>query len=275
MPVGVRGLLLGLLLALCGSVPECLFGFGRAVAQQGQQQAQALRVGTYASNVPWEFRDEKGELVGFDIDFAREIGRSLGRRVEIEDMAFRDLFTSLAENRIDVAVCSVSITPERTERFDFTQPYYDTAQGILVLKKAGLRDLQDLAGKTIGVTAGTTNERWLVANAARYGFGRLVFPQGSSEAVEALSAGSIDAYFGDLPTLLYQLLKRPDLAVIGRRSNEEKYGVMLAKHSALTDEVDAAITKMKLDGTLARIHRRWFGMAPDKESATAKVMPRP
>lgn len=271
MAVGKRALVLGLLLAMCGGVLGSLFGSGLAVAQQGE----ALRVGTYLDNTPWEFRDEQGKVVGFDIDLAEQIGRNLGRKVEIVDMRFGELFDELAAHHLDMAVCSISISPERIARFDFTQPYYETAQGVLVLKRAGLRDFGDLAGKTIGVTPGTTNERWLMANATRLGLGRVVSVQGSSGAVEALGAGTVDAYLGDLPTLLYQLLKRPDLAVIGRRSSEERYGVMLAKGSALTARVDAALTRMKQDGTLARIHRRWFGMAPDKDSPTVKVLPRP
>jgi polar amino acid transport system substrate-binding protein len=271
MLVGVRALVLGLLLAVCGSAPGIVFGAATASAQQGEP----LRVGTYLDNMPWGFRDEKGQVVGFDIDLVDQIGRTLGRRVEIEAMGFRDLFSSLASNRIDMAVSSISITPERAAYLDFSQPYYVTAQGVLVLKKAGMRDLEDLAGKTIAVTAGTTSERWVEANAVRYGFGRTAFAGGSSDGVRSLAAGEIDAYIGDLPTLLYQLLKRPDLAVIARLPNAEQYAIALAKGSPLTAKVDAAITRMKQDGTLARIHKRWFGMAPDKESATTKVLPRP
>jgi polar amino acid transport system substrate-binding protein len=270
MLVGMRALMLGLLLALCGSVLAIVFDSTAACAQ-----TEPLRVGTYLDNMPWEFRDEKGQVVGFDMDLIDQIGRNLGRKVEIEDMGFRDLFSSLASNRIDMAVSSISITPERAAYLDFSQPYYETAQGVLVLKKAGIRDLDDLAGRTIAVTAGTTSERWVEANAVRYGFGRTVFSGGSSDGVRSLASGEIDAYIGDLPTLLYQLLKRPDLAVIARLPNAEHYAIALAKGSPLTAKVDAAITRMKQDGTLARIHKRWFGMAPDKGSATAKVLPRP
>jgi polar amino acid transport system substrate-binding protein len=271
MLVGVRALLLGLLLAVLGGVPGLAPGSTTAAAQQGEP----LRVGTYLDNVPWGFRDEKGEVVGFEVDLVQQIGRILGRPIEFQGMGFRDLFTALAANRIDLAVSSVSITPERLAYIDFTQSYYETAQGVLVMKKSGMRDVADLAGKTVSVTSGTTSERWVVANAQRFGFGRTSFSQGSSDGVRLLDAGAVDAYVGDLPTLLYQLLKRPDLAVIARLPGQERYGIALAKDSPLTAKVDAAITRMKQDGTMARIHKRWFGMAPDKQSATVKVLPRP
>ncbi|QJP16420.1 amino acid ABC transporter substrate-binding protein [Starkeya sp. ORNL1] len=270
MLVGVRALVLGLLLAMCGSALGLSFVPTAACAQ-----GEPLRVGTYIDNMPWGFRNDKGEIVGFDIDLVQQIGRSLGRPVDFQSMAFRDLFTALASNRIDLAVSSISITSERLAYIDFTQSYYETAQGVLVMKKSGMRDVGDLAGKNVSVTSGTTSERWVTANAQRYGFGRTSFSQGSSDGVRLLEAGAIDAYVGDLPTLLYQLLKRPDLAVIARLPSQERYGIALAKDSPLTAKVDAAITRMKQDGTLARIHKRWFGMAPDKDSATTKVLPRP
>lgn len=271
MPVGVGALVRGLLLVLCMGVLAVLPVSMPASAQQGE----VLRVGTYVDNMPWGFRDERGEIVGFEIDLVQQIGRSLGRPVDLQSMSFRDLFTALASNRIDLAVSSLSITSERLAYVEFTQPYYETAQGVLVMKKSGMRELEDLAGKTVSVTSGTTSERWVVSNAQRYGFGRTSFSQGSSDGVRLLDAGAIDAYVGDLPTLLYQLLKRPDLAVIARLPSQERYGIALPKNSPLVAPIDAAITRMKQDGTMARIHKRWFGMAPDRDSATAKVQPRP
>lgn len=271
MLVGVRALVLGLLLAMGGSVLAAL----SAAVPAWAQQSEPLRVGTYVDNMPWGFRNEKGEIVGFDIDIVDQIGRSLGRPVDIQAMGFRDLFAALSANRIDMAISSISITPERLAYVDFTQPYYETAQGVLVMKKSGMRGVEDLVGKNVSVTSGTTSERWVVANAQRYGFGRTSYSQGSSDGVRLLDEGAIDAYVGDLPTLLYQLLKRPDLAVIARLPSQERYGIALPKDSPLTAKVDAALTRMKQDGTLMRIHKRWFGMAPDKESPTTKVLPRP
>lgn len=248
-----------------------LMGLRPAVAQENGE----LRIGTVGGNKPWAFRDERGQLVGFDIELTDQIARGLGLRARPQEMGFRELFTALATGRIDLAAASITIVSDRVGRYDFTQPYYDTGQGVLVLKKGGIRKVDDLADKVVSVTSGTTNETWLVANAQRYGISRTTFSTSATQAAEELETGRIDAYIGDLPALAYQQLKNPNLTVIGRLSTDERYGLALPKNSPLTAQVDAVLSRLKQDGTLARIHKRWFGMAPDKTSATVTVLPRP
>jgi len=236
---------------------------------------EILRVGTYPNNKPWEFHDPAGELVGFDVDMVEAIGRRLNMKLDFMPMAFRELFSALADGRIDIAMNTITITNERAGRFDFSQPYYRTSQGIVVMKGNGIRALADLKGKTVAAEAGSTNEQWLTANRAQYGGGPTVPSEGIDEALVLLQSGKIDAYFGDLPALLYQLLKRPDLAVIARLPTDDSYGLLLAKSSPLTARVDAALSEIKKDGTLAKIHEKWFGSQPEPGSPVITVLKRP
>lgn len=236
---------------------------------------EVLRVGIYPNNKPWEFHDSTGQLVGFEIDTLEAIGKRLKVKLNFLPMPFHELFTALGEGRIDIAASTVTITGERAGRFDFTQPYYRTSQGIVAIKGSGIRGLNDLAGKKVTAEEGSTNEQWLAANRDRYGFGPTVAAEGSDEALELLQSGQVDAYFGDLPALLYQLLNRTDLAVIARLPTEDAYALLLNKGSPLTPRVDEALSALKKDGTLAKIHEKWFGSQPEPGSPVINVLPRP
>ncbi|MCS0497517.1 ABC transporter substrate-binding protein [Ancylobacter sp. MQZ15Z-1] len=234
-----------------------------------------IRVGTFPDNKPWEFHDPSGALVGFEVDTIEAIAGEMGRQVVFVPMPFQELMPALEAGRIDVAMCSITLTAARLKTFDSTQPYYDTSQGIVVLKTSHIRALTDLKGKTVSVEPGTTNEQWLTRNAQHYGFGPIVPVQGLDAAVDMLHRRQVDAYFGDLPALLYRLLKAPDLAVVQRLPTDDRYGMLLARHSPLTAPLDAALSAIKKDGTMARIHERWFGSLPPPGSPVVKALPRP
>lgn len=236
---------------------------------------EVLRVGIYANNKPWEFYDSTGQLVGFEIDAMEAIGKRLEMKLNFLSMPFRELFTALAERRIDIAASTVTITAERAGRFDFSQPYYRTSQGVATMKGSGIRALKDLSGKKVAAEGGSTNEQWLAANRARYGFGPTVTAEGIDQALELLQSGKVDAYFGDLPALLYQLLNRTDLAVIARLPTEDSYALLLARGSPLSARVDDALSAIKKDGTLAKIHEKWFGSQPEPSSPVINVLKRP
>lgn len=234
-----------------------------------------LRVGIFPENKPWQYRSPEGKLVGFDIDLITAIADRLGMTLSFNEMPFRQLFDGLKAGGIDAAICSITVTTERTEAFDFTQAYYRTSQGIVVMRRAAIRSIRDLRGRRVSVVAGTTNEQWLAQNASRNGFGPMVNAENIEEGLAQLEKGEADAYFGDLPSLLHQLLKRPDLAVIARLPTEDYYAVMLAKNSSLTGQLDTAIAELKNSGTLAEIHRKWFGAPPEPGSPTLVPLSRP
>jgi len=259
-------------LALAIALPMSALALASAAAAAAPL---VLKAGTFADNRPWAFRGADGRLTGFDVDLARAVATRLGTGIDFQTMPFRDLFPALAAGQIDIALCSITVTPERIKAFDFTQPYYETSQGVVVLKGSRFRSLSDLSGRRVSTAAGTTNEDWLHANSARYGLGAIVPVEGLDQGLALLQTHGADAYFGDLPALLYSLLERPDLAVVERLKVDERYAIALPHGSALTQRVDAALAALKADGTLATIHRRWFGAAPPPGSPVTTLLPRP
>lgn len=239
--------------------------------------AQTIKVGANIGNVPWEFQNEKGEFVGFEIDLMNEVGKRLGQKIEIVNIPFQGLFAAVQSGQIDAAVSSITITPKRLQSVSFAQPYYDSDQSLTVTKASGIKDLAGMAGKSVGVDTGSTGDMWATQNQEKIKIKEIRRYEGLNPAMLDLAAGRIDGYISDIPALLYYVKDKPQYAVIERIKTTEQYSVMFNKDAPLATKVNAVITDMKKDGTLAKIHKTWFGTDPDPALATATVldMPKP
>ncbi|PSC03245.1 amino acid ABC transporter substrate-binding protein [Alsobacter soli] len=238
----------------------------------GAAQAQTIKVGANIGNVPWEFQNDKGETVGFEIDLMKEVGKRLGQNVEFVNIPFNGLFAAVQSGQIDAAVSSITITKKRLESVSFAQPYYDSDQSLTVTKASGAKSMADMAGKTVGVDTGSTGDMWATENQAKTKIKEIRRYEGLNPAMLDLAAGRIDGYISDIPALLYYVKDKPQFAVIERIKTTEQYSVMFAKNSSLLPKANDAITAMKKDGTLAKIHKTWFGTDPDPGMATATVL---
>lgn len=238
--------------------------------------APALRVGAFAANPPWEFRQESGEIVGFEVDLVRDVARRLGREATFVNMQFQGLFPAVSSGQVDMAISSVTITPERLKSLSFAQPYYDSDQALAVRAGAALRSLENMRRKVVGVVSASTGDIWTREHRERLGFAEVRRYPGLNEALLDLGAGRIDGFVSDIPALLYfRASQKAAIDVAQRIPTGERYSVMLAKGSPLLGPVDRAIGEMKQDGTLASIHRKWFGVEPDPATSTARVLPVP
>ena len=238
-------------------------------------RADELVVGANVGNVPWEFQDENGDVVGFEIDLVEAVAAELGHTVTIENIPFNGLFSAVQSGRIDVAVSSITITDERLESVSFAQPYYDSDQSLTARADASVDSLDDLAGKVVGVDTGSTGDMWTTEHASEHGIGDIRRYEGLAPAMLDLQAGRIDGYVSDIPALLYYTKDKPELAVVQRIETGEKYSMMFAKDAELAGEANAALTTLKENGTLAELHEKWFGAAPDASGSTVTVLDMP
>ncbi len=248
---------------------------GVALSFGAMASAQQLTVGANVGNVPWEFQDDSGAIVGFEVDLATEIGARLGREVVIENIPFTGLFSAVQSGRIDMAMSSITITQERLESVSFAQPYYDSDQSLTVTTASGLTGLGDMSGKVIGVDTGSTGDMWATENQEQYGFGDIRRYEGLAPAMLDLVAGRIDGYISDIPALQYYALDKPEITVAERIPTGERYSMMFAKDAPLAGEVNHVITTLKSEGFIAEIHEKWFGSAPAEGTSTAEVMDMP
>ncbi len=234
-----------------------------------------LNVGAYPTNPPFEYKNESGTFEGFEVDIVNEAAKRIGMKTEIADLGFQALFAAVNSKRIDVAISSITITPERLKSLSFTQPYYDSDMGIATKTDSPIKAEADLKGKVVGVLSGSTGETWVKAHQEADGFSDVKGYDTQQNLLLDLSAGRVDAAVSDIPGMQYAFTKMKDLVVKERIKTGEQYGLMLSKDHPLLGKLNDALTSMKKDGTLAAIHKRGFGYDAPADSATVKEMPIP
>jgi polar amino acid transport system substrate-binding protein len=245
-----------------------------ALVASGAAQAQKLVVGAYPANPPWEYKTEQNTFEGFEVDMVNEIGKRIGREVEISDMGFQALFAATASQRIDVAISTITITNDRLQSQSFTQGYYD-ADMALVSVEGGATGLADMKGKPVGVLAASTGEAWVRANEATYGWSDIRSYPDQQGLLLDVRIGRVAGAVSDLTGLIFSAQQMPDLKIVEVIPTGDRYGMMMPKGSLLLEEVNAAISAMKEDGTMAAIYERWMGQPPAAGSATVTVLPIP
>lgn len=139
-----------------------------AVAVGSAATAQDLQVGANIGNVPWEFQDDTGANVGFEVDLVNAVAEKLGRGVEIVNIPFQGLFSAVQSGRVDIAMSSITITDERLASVTFAQPYYDSDQSLTVAA-GGPASMDEMSGKVVGVDTGSTGDMWATEHQAEYG----------------------------------------------------------------------------------------------------------
>ncbi len=234
--------------AACGSTATPTNGNGAAV----------LKVGADIPYVPFAFGDGPN-YQGMDMDLVREIGKRLGRPVEIQKTPFDTIIRDVSQGRFDMVAASMVITEERRKVVDFSLPYFNSDQSVMVKKGSPITDASGLAGKRIGVVLGGTGEKWAKANVASVDLRTYDL---IDDAFKGLAAGQIDAVVNDFPSSKYAERSYPTLQVAATIKTGEFYGLAFKQGSPLREQVDKALREMKADGTFERIYREWFQVAP-------------
>lgn len=209
---------------------------------------------------PFEFEAEDGSFTGFDIELIEAIGAELGREVEIVNTGFEGIQSgaSLAAGTCDVAVSAMTITEAREENLDFTDPYFDADQSLLVKADAGISTLADLAGKTIGVQSETTGAAYAEENAPDDA-SITEFASGA-DAISALQAGQVDAVLQDLGPNGDAVSNDDTLAIAETYQTDETYGMAVAEEGSeeLLEQINEALQTLRDDGTYDEIFQKYF-----------------
>lgn len=237
--------------------------------------ADTLAIGAYPNNPPFELKKADGTFEGFEIDMASEAARRAGLTPEVADYGFQALFAATTARRIDVAVSSITITPERLKSQSFTQPYYDSDIGVATKADSPIAGLADLKDKTVGALSGSTGEKWVKDNRDAKGFADIKGYNSQQDLFLDLGAGRVDAVISDVPGMEHLFLKMKGFTVKDRIQTGEQYGLMMAKDHPLLGKLNDALTAMKQDGTTAAIHKKWFGTDAPAGSSTVTVAPIP
>jgi len=227
--------------------------------EYGLVEAGTLSVCSDIPYKPFEYEDENGEYVGFDIDLLTAIAKKLDLKISVQDVGFDALQsgTTLAAGTCDVGASAMTITDERKANIDFSDPYYDSLQSLLVRSDSGIKSIDDLAGKNVGVQQGTTGESYAGENAPE---AQLVQYASDGELWPAIQAGQIDAILQDQPVNIVHEKDDPDYKIVETYETNESYGFAFAKgeKDALVEAVNGALQDLRDSGDYQKIYDEYF-----------------
>lgn len=229
------------------------------------KQAGVLKVGTETAFAPFDFIDA-GKHVGLNVDLFDEIGKELGVKIEWVALPWEGVLPGLEAGKFDIVAGPATITKERAARYRFTPPIAEAT--VALLKRADDKSIskpEDIAGKTVGAGKASAQLTQLQTFAAKLPEKPEIreYP-GNNEAYADLAAGRIVAVANSLPNIAFVASKRPDtFAVVqppfGTKSYFGYVGRKDADHAGLMDAIEKAMLKIKADGKLAEIQKKWFG----------------
>jgi peptide/nickel transport system substrate-binding protein len=218
------------------------------------------KIGTNAEYPPFEFVDEAGNIVGFDPDLMVAVAEKAGFEFEFVNTRWDGIFVALQSGEFDAVISAATITVERAEIVDFSDPYFEAGQRLVV--QAGETEIKgpdDLAGKKVGVQLGTTGDIWLSeetqAEVVRYDENTLAF--------QALASGDVDAAMADGPTAVDIVKANPEmgLVVLDDVYTDELYGIAVNEdREELLIAINRGLAAVKADGTYDAIYDKWFAV---------------
>jgi polar amino acid transport system substrate-binding protein len=246
---------LGLALTACATDTE------KTTTESGVQVVNSgkLTVCTHLPYEPFQY-NQGGEIVGFDVDLMDLAADDLGLEQEIVNTPFETIETgqAMATGKCDIAAAGMTITEERDQVIDFSDPYFEATQALLVKKGAGYDSLESLDGKTLGVQVATTGEQYANDNAPD-GVEIKVF-EDLALLLEAVKSGSIDAAINDNTVLVDYADKNPDTEMTAEFETGEQYGFGVAQgeDADLLDAVNKAFADAHEDGTYDKLFEKYF-----------------
>lgn len=217
------------------------------------------------SDVPYEPMEMEGDgpsgYTGFDIELMDAISGDL--EVVVSDVDFDGILGNLEAGTCDVVASSVTITEERAESVDFTDPYFDADQSLLVKADSGITSLEDLAGETIGVQSGTTGEDYANENTPDGATIRSF--DGADALFSAIEANDVVAILQDFPVNAYRTTQDDSLEVVETFTTDEQYGFAVRKgNESLLAFLNEGLATAREDGTYDELFETYFGTTPDE-----------
>jgi polar amino acid transport system substrate-binding protein len=215
-----------------------------------------------------------GGIQGFNVDLAQEIGKRLGRPIEITSTQFSGIIPALNAGTYDFVMAPVTATPERATSMLFTEGYLDTDFRLITRRgDAPITDLASMRGKVVSVNRGSAYESWAKSMEATVGWRVEAFGT-QTDAVQAVIAGRAVANVTAETVAAFAVKNNPQIKLDYLHKTGLVWAVPTRNGDTATrDMVENAIECIKKDGTMAKIYEKWFGMAPRPDSAAATIFP--
>lgn len=237
---------------------------GCAPKAPAAEESKVLVMGLDDTFAPMGFRNEKNEIVGFDIDLSKEVAARNGWEITYQPIDWAMKETELNAGNIDMIWNGYTITEERKEKVNFSDPYLANAQIVITLADSDIATLADLGGKVVATQAGSSS---LDAARAQAGFveglkdGKLIEYATFNEVFNDLESGRTDAIIVDEVLARYYMNNKGAEAykVLEENLGPEEFGVGVRKDDTeLLEAINATLEEMKTDGTYDEIYGNWF-----------------
>ena len=225
------------------------------------QQRGKLVVGIQENISPFSFKDSEGQYQGFETDIARHIAKAILRdekAIEFVPVETSNRISVLNSGNADMIIATMTITNNRKNIVDFTEPYYFAGQTVMVHRNTSIKSFSDLNGKRVGVAFGTTafdGIKTIAPGAQISGY------KSAKQAVAALKANEIDAYADDDTVLLGYTINDVSVKMLQQRFTQEPYGIAFRKGTESTRVLEIAnnvINLMKNNGTMNQLKAKWI-----------------
>lgn len=236
-----------------------------AAASAASAPARVYTVGTDAVYAPFESQNERGEIVGFDIDIVKAVAQRAGIEVKFINTPWEGMFNTLAQGDRDILVSAITITDERKQTMDFSAPYFDARQLIAVPSGSKVQRFEDLKTLRVAVQTATTGDEIISKLQGKTSPSIKRF-ESTPLALKELEAGGVDAVVADNGVIAHYVAHNSGAAFRAVEDASfalEQYGLVVKKgHAELLAQLNAGLRQLREDGGYAEIHTRWFGAAP-------------
>ncbi|MDO7906864.1 basic amino acid ABC transporter substrate-binding protein [Paenibacillus sp. JX-17] len=250
------------LVAGCGQKQSSSTAAGESSSGGGDQ----VMFATDASYAPMEYMD-KDKLTGFDIDFIAAVMAEAGLDYDVKNTGWDTMLESVKQGKeYQAGISSVSVTEERKQTYDFSRPYFESTNMILVKKGSGITSAMDLKDKKVAVQNATTADTIMTGIMGDNSANLKKFDS-NPIAIMELESGGVDAVVADVAIVNEYVKNNPgkDMETVADPGNfaSEYYSILLPKGSELKAKLDPAIQKVIDNGEYAKIYSKWFGKEPD------------
>lgn len=240
-----------------------LLTLGLGLSYSAAALAQTLRALTTDNYPPFEFRIEettdRPEVYGFDIELAETIARNLGLKIQFQVGSFEQLLPNLMAGQGDLAIAAISITPERAQRVDFSEPYFEAQDSLVTLNSRLLPADQNLSGLRLGYLQGTVQAQRAAQLKTRYPTLQTKSYVDVTALLKALTTREVDIAL--VESVVAAIFAQDNAQLVVQKLNgatQERYAIAFPKGSPYRDRFNREIRRLRDSGELTLMLRRWF-----------------
>jgi len=229
-------------------------------SKSAEKEDKMLIIGIDDKFAPMGFRDDKNEIVGFDIDLAKAAAEKMGEKVKFQPIDWSTKEAELSSGRIDLIWNGYTITDERKKKVLFTKPYLKNAQVVVTMADSKLTKLDDLTGKVVGLQTLSSAADALEAAPIKAKIKTVTEFADNVQALSDLKSGRLDAVVIDEVVINYYMAKEKEsFKVLDESLAPEEYGIGVKKgNEELLKKLQKAMDEMNEDGTATQISKKWF-----------------